>query len=177
MRNLITTMLKSQFIASFKMLGDCIEKCPEDAWDQPVQNYSFRHAAYHALFFADLYLGHSIEEFESQIYHSDNAAIFAGFDELEHDSPQSSHSQALLLGYLQFCREKARRNIDAETPETLANPAGFFWLNCSRAESHVYNIRHIQHHTAHLSLALRRQGEIDIPWAKGDWAELEPPAS
>ncbi len=169
MKNLITSMLQSQFTASFKMFGDCIEKCPADAWDQPVQNCTFRHAAYHGLFFADLYLSNSIEEFESQVYHSDNSAIFDGFDELEDNSHQSSHDQTTLAGYLEFCKDKAQKTLASETAETLADTAGFSWLKCCRAESHIYNIRHIQHHAAHLSLALRRHDGTDIPWAKGDW--------
>jgi len=34
----------------------------------------------------------------------------------------------------------------------------------SRAELHIYNIRHIQHYAAQLSLRLRLDTEVDIPW-------------
>ena len=34
----------------------------------------------------------------------------------------------------------------------------------TRAELHLYNIRHIQHHAAQLILRLRLDTDVDIPW-------------
>ena len=43
-----------------------------------------------------------------------------------------------------------------ETEAELSADAGFEWIPFSRAELHVYNIRHIQHHAAQLSLTLTK---------------------
>jgi len=40
----------------------------------------------------------------------------------------------------------------------LAGQSGFHRRKCSGAELHVYNIRHVQHHAAQLSLRLRLDG-------------------
>ena len=50
--------------------------------------------------------------------------------------------------YVQHCRRKAAEAIAAETEESLQAQASFQLRTFSRAELHVYNIRHIQHHAA-----------------------------
>jgi hypothetical protein len=40
--------------------------------------------------------------------------------------------------------------------ESLAGPSGIKFRKCPRLELHVYNLRHIQHHTGQLSAFLRR---------------------
>ena len=54
----------------------------------------------------------------------------------------------MLLNYVELCREKARRSLAAETAESLAGESGFWWYKITRAEFHLNNIRHLQHHTA-----------------------------
>ena len=41
-----------------------------------------------------------------------------------------------------------------------------------RAELHVYSIRHIQHHAAQLSLRLRLDAGVAIPWIGVGWREV-----
>ena len=65
------------------------------------------------------------------------------------------YEKPFVLSYLQNVRRKAQDTIARESAEVLAGPSGFNWRKCSRAELHVYNIRHIQHHAAQLSLRLR----------------------
>jgi hypothetical protein len=71
--------------------------------------------------------------------------------------------------YVEHCREKASTAIAAETADSLAAPCGFPRKSFSRAELHVYSIRHIQHHAAQLSLRLRLDHQIDIPWVRTGW--------
>ena len=69
-----------------------------------------------------------------------------------------------------ICRQKAADTVAAETAETLAGPSGFEWLKFTRAETHVYNIRHIQHHTGQLGAYLRRFDEaINPKWVGSGW--------
>jgi uncharacterized damage-inducible protein DinB len=57
----------------------------------------------------------------------------------------------------------------AETHKTLEGPSEFPWLPMSRAELHLYNIRHIQHHTGQLGAFLRRNGVDAGRWVKRGW--------
>ena len=41
----------------------------------------------------------------------------------------------------------------------------------TRAEVHIHNIRHIQHHAAQLILRLRRDYGQDMPWFKSGWPD------
>jgi hypothetical protein len=62
--------------------------------------------------------------------------------------------------------------IAAETAETLTAGCGFQRRPISRAELHVYNLRHIQHHAAQLSLRLRLDAQQEIPWIGSGWREV-----
>ena len=73
--------------------------------------------------------------------------------------------------YGTFCREKASATIGEETEQTLCAEARFPRRNCSRAELHVYNIRHIQHHAAQLTLRLRLDTDVDVPWIGSGWRD------
>jgi hypothetical protein len=81
------------------------------------------------------------------------------------------YEKAFVLSYLGHIRRKARETISEETAEVLAGPSGFHWRECSRAELHVYNIRHVQHHAAQLSLRLRLDAGVEIPWVSHAWRD------
>ena len=49
-------ILKSQLHASLAMLKDAIEKCPDDVWLDERYTNRYWQIAYHALFYAHLYL-------------------------------------------------------------------------------------------------------------------------
>ena len=91
-----------------------------------------------------------------------------------------AHQYEASLSTLNLCvahcperrRHKAREAVARESADALARPSGFHWRECSRAELHVYNIRHIQHHAAQLSLRLRLDANIDIPWVSHAWKEV-----
>ena len=63
--------------------------------------------------------------------------------------------------------------ITEETADTLNARCGFERLPFSRAELHISNIRHIQHHAAQLSLRLRLDSNTDIPWVKTGWLDVK----
>ncbi len=43
-----------QFEAGLCMIGDCVEKCPEEHWEGMIGRWPFWLVAYHVLCFADL---------------------------------------------------------------------------------------------------------------------------
>lgn len=157
-------LIASQFEASFRMLGHCVERCPDELWTVRVAKYPFCQVTFHALLFADFYLSSDADSFRQQPFHLTNAKLFGDYEQLQDREPISLYERSQVEGYLEFCRSKAATTIAAETEESLNAPAKFNRRNFSRAELHVYNIRHIQHHAAQLILRLRLDSDIDVPW-------------
>jgi hypothetical protein len=159
-------MLANQIDAALRMLDACIDRCPDSAWDAPVCDLAFCQAVFHALFFADCYLGPDTESTRHQPFHRDHPQFFRDYEELQDKKQELLYDRPTIKKYVEHCRSKAAKVIATETPETFAAPCGFPWLKFSRAELYVYNIRHVQHHAAQLSLRLRLDSTITIPWAK-----------
>ena len=84
------------------------------------------------------------------------------------NEPASGLSKEDALAYVAICRQKAVETLAGETLEVLEGPSGFERKRFSRGELHVYNIRHIQHHTGQMSAYLRRVdasvGHDSLPW-------------
>jgi hypothetical protein len=170
----LTKLLAHQYEASLSALNLCVVRCPDACWNEPVAKWKFCQASFHAVFFADLYLQPSddVRAFKDQIFHLEHRDAFRDYEELE-DRPQVLlYERPFVLSYLQHVRRKAQETVVRESADTLAGPSGFHWRNCSRAELHVYNIRHIQHHAAQLSLRLRLDANVDIPWVSHAWKEI-----
>jgi hypothetical protein len=173
MLSTLKELLSHQYEASLGALNLAIARCPDDNWNQPVATWKFCQAAFHVIFFADLYLSPSddVEAFKRQPSHHEHQNEFRDYEELE-DRPQVlTYEKPFVLSYLGHARSKAQETIARESAEVLAGPSGFSWRKCSRAELHVYNIRHIQHHAAQLSLRLRLDSNIDIPWVSHAWKD------
>jgi uncharacterized damage-inducible protein DinB len=154
------------------MLGACIEESPESVWSGAVGVHSFSQVVFHTLYFTDLYLGRDDEEsFRRQPFHLQIAALFADLPErtepFEVPTPRS-YDRSLLRAYLEFCRRKVREVMAAETEETLRAPETFRG-EFSRAELHVYNIRHINHHVGQLSLSLSLDRGKGVDWVGSGW--------
>jgi len=100
-----------------------------------------------------------------------NPQLFGDYEQLLDRDPVTLHDRTQIEEYLNFCRFKAMLAVKAETEESLAAPSKVKRRNCSRAEVHVYNIRHIQHHAAQLILRLRLDTNINIPWIGSGWLD------
>jgi DinB superfamily len=169
----VKQLLVNQFQAALCTLGVCIDRCPDALWDAPVANLKFCQVAFHTLFFADLYLGHDVKSISQQSFHRANPQFFCDYEELEHKPQTQTYDKPGIKDYLQHVRAKATSVIMAETAESLAATPGFEWHKFSRAEMHVYNTRHLQHHAAQLILRLRLDVKgFDIPWIGSGWRDL-----
>jgi len=164
-------MIADQYEAVLCMLCASIEACPDEDWDAPVANLKFCQVVFHTLFFTDVYLGQDLASLRDQPFHVDNAETFADYEELEHKVQEALYTKAFIREYLAHCRSKAASAVADETTESLEKRPGFDWLKFSRAEVHVYNIRHIHHHAAQLSLRLRLDHGADLPWVGSKWRE------
>jgi hypothetical protein len=160
----VKTILTGQFEEALCMLSDCVRKCPPEHWEGRIANDTFRQVAYHTLFFVDLYFSPGEAAFQLRDCHH------RGGDERSSTGPSTGLTKDETLAYLALCREKALETLASETPEYLEGPSGFSWLPFSRGELHLYNLRHVQHHTGQLSAFLRRVvKDGERWWVKTGW--------
>jgi hypothetical protein len=148
-------ILAGQLEAALCMLKHCIEACPPEHWEGKIANLTFREVAYHTLFFVDAYLSPSESAFEMRDLNH------RGGDERQ-DTLSPGLSKEETLEYLGICRQKVNEALAVETEKSLQGPSGFSRRKFSRGELHIYNIRHVQHHTGQLSAFLRRMDKAHM---------------
>lgn len=157
--------LWEQFGASISMLENAIALWPEDYWHTRKK---FFYTAYHCLLFLDYYLTVPPGNFTARLPFT----IAASGDQIDGEAldditPDRVYSKKELLDYLEASREKCRRLIAGLTEEKLTGP----WRTGQEAmddlvansvmhytvlEILLYNMRHVQHHTAQLNALLRQ---------------------
>jgi len=163
----LKTILAGQFEAGLCMLNQCVQACPPGHWEGKIANDTFRQVAYHTLFFTDLYLSTNEDAFTLRDLHH------RGGDE-RNPTSGTGLSKDETLAYVTICRQKMTETLARETRESLEGPSGFSWRKISRGELHIYNLRHVQHHTGQLSAYLRKLGEAFkdpklLPWVGTGW--------
>ncbi len=162
--------LLSQFEAALWMLNDCIARCPDQHWsgtNSIIGKYEFWHVAYHTLYCTDYYLARDDQslEYPPQFYPG-------GKSDADDEYPSRVMTRQELLDFTAFCLAKLRTVINAETAESFAGHCGFARKKFSRAELHIYNMRHVMHHTGQLSSHLRRMNvddEHQPRWGHAGW--------
>ena len=164
MPELFARMIAGQLEAALCMLSECIEKCPLEHWEGKIANDSFRQIVYHTLFFTDLYLSPNETGFQLRDIHA------RGGDERTSRDPSIGLSRDESLSYVALCRRKAIEVLGSESDELLGRVSGFSWLQMSRGEALLYNLRHIQHHVGQLSAFLRKlTDDTSSWWVKTGW--------
>jgi hypothetical protein len=164
MTDYFQSILTGQFEAALCMLHDSIRKCPPAHWEDKIANDPFRQVAYHILFWVDLYLSPGETAFQLRDLHQ------RGGDDRLDNSVSYGLSKEETLAYLAVCRQKMLQTLAGETAQSLQGPSGFSWLPFSRGEVHLYNLRHVQHHTGQLSAFLRRiVTDGERWWVKTGW--------
>jgi len=155
--------LTSQFRASLAMLRSTIESCPEDLWRRGKDRNPFWALAYHAVYFAHLYLSPSEQEFIPFERQVDGREGFArtDVDDWSTLTPADTYSKDDVLAYVDHVdaaveRLVASKPFDAES--------GFHWLRFSRGEAHLYNLRQAQHHAGQLAERLRQELDVGTRW-------------
>lgn len=163
------SILKGQFEGALCMLDHCIRACPAEHWEGKIANRTFRWVAYHTLFWVDMYLSPGDEDaFVLRDFHH------RGGDERDDLADNPGLGKDETLAYVAICRQKVLESLAAETAESLKGPSGFEYRPKTRGELHVYNIRHVQHHTGQLGAFLRRvdpalNDSKMLPWVGTGW--------
>ena len=160
-------VIVSQIRAALKMLRAAIEACPDSLWNRESDDNRFWVLAYHALFFAHLYLFPSedaFEPWEAQIEgHPQMGREHLGdWTKLQ---PEDLYTKSDVLTYCTYVEGLVSDRVET-TP--FDEPIDFYWMRqpCKQSELHLYNLRHIQHHAGQLSERLRQTTGRGIDWVK-----------
>ena len=163
MINILKESLWTQFGASIDMLKNAIELWPEEYW---YTEKRFFYVAYHVLVFLDYYLTISPTRFSSQLPFTIVDQEQIPEDAVDDLMPNRVYSKKEILDYLQFCREKCRKVIselgEVNISDRWIEESGD--MNYSIPEILLYNMRHVQHHTAQLNLMLRNRIDNAPEW-------------
>jgi DinB superfamily len=152
--------LWGQFGAAIESLERAIGACPEDRW----------YLVYHTLFWLDLYLNDAREIFAPPAPYNLDELDPAGL------MPDRVYSRAEMLRYLEHGYAKCRARIAALTPEQAREMRPrVSGEPMSEAEMLLYNLRHVQHHTAQLNLMLRHAIDSAPRWVGRARVPLGPP--
>jgi hypothetical protein len=152
----------NQFGAALDMLGDTIVLCPDPLWStvlwkdpEDVRYGQFWFIAYHTLFWLDLFLTGTMEGFKPP------SPFVRGM------LPEQPYTKDQILTYLSACRRKCQATIEELTDEKAQQRCVFEWMEPSFLELQLYSMRHVQEHTAQLSLALGQQDVTGMDWVAG----------
>jgi len=156
-------VITSQIRASLAMLRSTIDACPDELWTREEDKNPTWALAYHTVYFAHLYLSPSLEEFipfERKVEGRDGFGR-TDLDDWSRLSPSDVYSKTDVLTYSD--------HVDGKVEELVASKpfgaeSGFHWLKFSRAEAHLYNLRHIQHHAGQLAERLRQVADLGSKW-------------
>ncbi|GCE06776.1 DinB family protein [Dictyobacter aurantiacus] len=185
MDTMFYTALWRQFGAAVDMLENALLACPDALWSArlwsepppewfPPRFAEFWYVTFHTLVFFDLYLSGLPEE---------DFAPPAPFVQGEIDSiealPERPYSREELHVYLKETRQKCCTRLSQLTDEQARQVVSYPWLkerSMSYLELQIMTLRHVQEHTAQLSLFLGQHG---IPGEALDWVAWakEEPAS
>ena len=156
-----------QYAAALQMARQAIEDCPEELWDDRSEGTPFWHLAYHALFFADLYLSKDDESFEARPFHRDKSQYlpgdygdFAGIV----GTPDEAYRRERLLEYADHCLDKCDAAFASLTDERALERCGFSWYELNLGEFLLNSLRHTQNHAGQLALLVRRRADVGVEW-------------
>lgn len=169
MLELVRSSIGSQLSAALAMLGDAIERCPDDLWAERVGERAFWEVAFHVAYYTDLYLTPPETPWpEPPPWAWPHAAglgrtMEPPFRPLTPEETGPELPRWEVAAYVRSLTDKLRDSLSRETEASLAGPSGFFWLGMARAGVYLYNLRHVQHHAGQLCAVLRREG-VSVEW-------------
>ncbi|MBX3112348.1 MAG: hypothetical protein KF857_10105 [Fimbriimonadaceae bacterium] len=117
----VRSALKGQYHAAFRMLRECVEKCPDDLWLTGVFPRTFWRISYHAAFYGHLYLGQGEASFEPWPKQRDQAANL-WVEDAEEIKP---YMRADVVEYIDHVRGLVDPTVDALDLDT--DDSGFPW--------------------------------------------------
>ena len=148
-----------QFGAAIETLESVMSACPDRLWCDRTKQPEFWYLAYHTLFWLDFYLSESPAAFTPPTPFGPEELDPAGL------LPERPYTKAELKAYLEHGRRKCRARFvaltEAEARRIFVLGSG---IELEIAELLLYNLRHVQHHSAQLNLILRQQTDSAARW-------------
>jgi uncharacterized damage-inducible protein DinB len=148
-----------QFGATIETLEGVMIACPDRLWSDRKQQPEFWYLVFHTLFWLDYHLSQPIEAYAPPppfgLEEMDPAGVI----------PERPYTKTELAAFLEHGRRRCRARIAAMTEADARQPYELF--NGTRidiAELLLYNMRHVQHHSAQLNLILRQQTDSATRW-------------
>ena len=158
-----SAVIVSQYLAALEMLHAAIAACPAELWNDPADAPPTWHVAYHALFYAHLYLQASEQTLTPWAQHRPEYQFMGPLPWPPHALPQigAPYTPAEVQEYLALVQQEVRERVPATD---LAGPSGFAWLPFSKLELLLYELRHLQQHTGELMERLSARAGVTLPW-------------
>jgi hypothetical protein len=162
-RNTFVGVAETQILAAVETLEMCVRACPDALWKEPVGTKPFWHVVHHTLGFTDLYLAKRLLDWKPD---RASGGMHPGGRKGLWEGPAREFGREELLEYARTVREKVELALCEETPRSLAGPSGFSWIKGARAETYLYNLRHLSHHVGQLTAFLWKHG-CEVSWVTG----------
>jgi hypothetical protein len=157
--------LVRQYLAALAMLRNAIESCPDDLWLDTKFTNRFWHVAYHTVFYTHFYVHLSEEEFRPWLKHQ-KGSNYLGARAWAPNEPApeiTPYTREHVLDYWTLCRDQVAKRV---AQDKLDAESGFSWLAFNRFEVHLYNLRHLAHHTGQLADRLRIATNAGVVWVR-----------
>jgi len=153
----LKTALAGQYFAALTMLGQTIERCPDDVWTSGTDPRLYWRIVYHTLYYTDLYLHESPEDFEPWAGHDPRVPpLWNPPERLE------PYSRQQMLDYLGDIRGRVKRRLTALDFDE-ADCRFPYYKGFSRLDHQLVNLRHLGGHVGQLSEILMAHG-TDVDW-------------
>lgn len=160
---ILRPVLKSQYLASLRMLRHAIDTCPDAIWTGGGYVNPSWQVVYHALFYTHFYLQASEHSFTPWELHRDGIQHMGPRDTDSNSGDRvAPYTVAELQAYCDAVRERVEPDVDALDLDRTES--GFSWYPISKLEHQFVNLRHLQHHTGQISERVRQGAGVHVDW-------------
>ena len=156
--------IASQMLAGIHTLKDCIDRCPNNEWNEKHNDYPFSQVVFHTLFDCDLSLSDNVNELKDQEFHKQKIDVFSGYEELEDKERNHVYEREFINRYFEHCKNKIEMVIGSKSNEELLLLNSDFYRSMTKSERYINAIRHIQHHAAQLGLRIQFLNGQEMNW-------------
>ncbi len=163
--------IASQMLAGLNMLKDCINRCPEQEWNERHNDYPFSQVVFHTLFDCDYNLSSNELEFKQQDFHEKNKEWFDDYEELEDKIKKNLYDREFINRYYDYCKEKVTSVLEKNLNLNLMTPNSDIYKNMTKLERYINAIRHIQHHSTQLGFRLQLVTGKEMGWSSRGYEE------
>jgi len=150
--------LRHQYVDSLKTFDKVLAQCPAELWTQRKGSAAVWHEAYHNLFWLKNFVGRADHKFNPHPFGIDmDPRLFA--------QPSGMVSQDDAKEYLADAVQYVEQVFAELTDEELSGPDAFGESDFRNVYQRLlYELRHLQHHSAKLIAYLRLEGNEEWFW-------------